>query len=178
MCLLSAFTSPLPCSSAHIIKNHSGALHVSKCLSAVLSLAPSPKLSSVTHLFWCQMIWKQDGKWRECFPSQDQYAFNLPSLYPWGNVSSHLPGSFFPSTLLPFHSPLPPTPSTSITAWLEFSMSSFWSSYVNIHHNGFCWIAFPTQSPYFFGPEKTRSSLFEPEDRCLSLALLWWATWP
>lgn len=91
------------------------------------------------------MIWKQDEKSGECFPTQDQYAFNLPFLYPWGNVSSHLTGSFCPPTLLSFilsspHFLFPP-------AWLEFSMSSFWSSCVNTHHNAFCWMAcFHTQS--------------------------------
>lgn len=48
MHVLSGSTLPLPCSSAHIIKNHSSAFHVSL---SIQSLAPSLKLSSVTDPF-------------------------------------------------------------------------------------------------------------------------------
>lgn len=115
------------------------------------------------------MTWKQDEKSVECFPTQDQYAFNLPSFNPWGNVSSHLTGFCSPTLLYYFLlSHLHHCLATIQHALLL--VAPVLISIIPCLLDGFS----HTQSPLSLWTKETK----EPGDKGLNLALLWWPSWP
>ena len=104
------------------------------CLAAV-SLMPSLKLSSVTDPFLMPDDLKAGRKGRRMFfPLKINMSLTfLPSILGEASLLTSLAVFALPHTcLFIFPSPYPP-PSIFTTAWLEFSMSSFQSSCVNVH---------------------------------------------
>lgn len=131
---------------------------------SVQSLAPSPKLSSVTDRFFMPDDLKAGWKISRLFTTQDQYSFNLPFLCPRGHISSHLTG-FCPPTLL-FDSPL------SLLFYFQHGLVTiqhvfFWNSPVNIHHTRVCRMAFPKHR----GPTNQGPTFLSPGDKDLCLAV-------
>ena len=128
------------------------------------SLAPSPKLSSVTDRFLMPDDLKAAWKISRLFSTQDQFSFNLPFLCPRGPGSSRLTG-FCPPTLL-FDSPLSLLPYL-LHCLVTIQRVFLWSSPANIHHTRFCWMAFPKHR----GPKNQGFTLLEAGDKDLSLAV-------
>ena len=157
MRVLSAFTSPLPCSSAHIIKNHSGALDVGKWLfGCCISYAISKAELSNRPFF--------DARWSESRMKSEENVFPLKINMPLTFLPSILGEASLLTSLAVFalpHSGLFIFPSPQLPhlhhSLVRIQHVFLPSSCVNVHQNRFCWIAFLTRVPYCFGPKKTSS---------------------
>lgn len=100
MHVLSGFTSPLPCSSAHVIKLHFGALHVSRWLSCCIFCAISKAMLS--HRSFLMPELKAGRKVKSMFSHLRSINLNLSFLYPWGNILFLPHSSFCLHTLMSF----------------------------------------------------------------------------